>query len=124
MTAPGAKRKHSELETVPVPVPEIPSIPVPEETQSAIPGIPDDVVIRHVFGRIKDPTDMARLRAVSQAMRAGVKETGRKIREITGEAVVRRGYVTTLAHLHATGRLVFTKDLPHEGKALSHVPPP
>ena len=52
------------------------------ETQSAIPGLSDDVVIGAVLGRTEDPTDLARLRAVSREMRDAVAVTGREVYEL------------------------------------------
>ena len=75
------------------------------ETQSAIPGLSDDVVTAHVLGRIKDPTDLAELRAVSRAMRDAVAATGHRVRGVEVKAAVRLGYLSTLKHLHRQGRL-------------------
>ena len=75
------------------------------ETQSAIPGLSDDVVIVEILGRIKDPTDLAVLRAVSRAMRDAVAATGHQVKETTWEDAAGLGYLSTLKHLHRQGRL-------------------
>ena len=62
------------------------TVAIQPETQSAIPGLSDDVVVAEVLGRIKDPTDLARLRAVSRAMRDAVAaKVGRLVLVITRE---------------------------------------
>jgi len=84
------------------------------ETQSAISGISDDVVVCHVLGRIEDPTDLARLRAVSRVMRDAVAATGHPVEETTWEHAIRFGYLSTLKHLYRHGRLRMSKVLPRE----------
>ena len=90
------------------------TIAIQPETQSAIPGLSDDVVICHVLGRIKDPTDLAILRAVSRAMRDAVAATGHPVEETTWEHAIRFGYLSTLKHLYRHGRLRMSKVLPRE----------
>jgi hypothetical protein len=84
------------------------------ETQSAIPGLSDDVVTAHVLGRIKDPTDLAVLRAVSRAMRDAVAATGHVVEEMTGRVAAGLGYLSTLKHLHRQGRLELSENLLQE----------
>ena len=87
----------------------------PGEEQSAIPGLPDDLVVAHILGsaNLSDPTDVARLTAVSRGMCAAVAATKRAdsaTKVITvkkpeeGEAV-KKGYLSTLKHMHSRGRL-------------------
>jgi hypothetical protein len=86
----------------------------PGEEQSAIPGLPDDLVVAHVLGsaNLSDPTDVARLTAVSRGMRAAVAATKRAVlatkltvkKPEEGEAV-KKGYLSTLKHTHSRGRL-------------------
>ena len=87
----------------------------PGEEQSAIPGLPDDLVVAHILGsaNLSDPTDVARLTAVSRGMRAAMAATKRAdlaTKLITvkkpeeGEAV-KKGYLSTLKHTHSRGRL-------------------
>ena len=53
----------------------------------AIPNLPFDVVVSHVFREkhLPDPADLAVLRGVSRGMRAAVDATGRKIEEFEEE---------------------------------------
>ena len=53
----------------------------------AIPDLPFDVVVSHVFREkhLPDPADLAVLRGVSRGMRAAVDATGRKIEEFEEE---------------------------------------
>ena len=48
------------------------------ETQEAIPGLPDHLVVSHILrsAYFDDPADLARLPAVSRAMRDAVAATG------------------------------------------------
>ena len=82
------------------------------ETQSAIPGLSDDVVIGAVLGRTEDPTDLARLRAVSREMRDAVAATGHPVKEIGVTDAIRLGYLSTLKHLHQQGGLNLYNVLP------------
>jgi hypothetical protein len=89
------------------------TVAIQPETQSAIPGLSDDVVVAEVLGRIKDPTDLARLRAVSRAMRDAVAATGHPVTEMGGNHAVVHGYLSTLKHLHRQGRLMLEECLPY-----------
>ena len=82
------------------------------ETQSANPGLSDDVVIGAVLGRTEDPTDLARLRAVSREMRDAVAATGHPVKEIGVTDAIRLGYLSTLKHLHQQGGLNLYNVLP------------
>jgi hypothetical protein len=82
------------------------------ETQSAIPGLSDDVVIGAVLGRTEDPTDLARLRAVSREMRDAVAATDHPVKEIGVTDAIRLGYLSTLKHLHQQGGLNLYNVLP------------
>jgi hypothetical protein len=77
-----------------------------EETP-AIPGLPNHLVVAHVVGsdKLNDPTDLARLTAVSRGMRAAVAATKRTIKEPDEDEAVEKGYLTTLKHMHSRGRL-------------------
>ena len=59
----------------------------------AIPGLLNDIVTTFVFRSdfLPDTRDLARLRAVSCAMRDAVDATGRPVYELTPEEAVRRG---------------------------------
>jgi hypothetical protein len=54
---------------------------------------------------LRDPTDLAVLRAVSKGMRAAVDATGRKVEQFGEEDAVERGYLSTLKCLRRRGRL-------------------
>ena len=73
----------------------------------AIPNLPFDVVVSHVFREkhLPDPADLAVLRVVSRGMRAAVDATGRKVKEFGQYDAVERGYVSTLKCLRRRGRL-------------------
>jgi hypothetical protein len=90
------------------------TVAIQPETQSAIPDLSDDVVVCHVLGRIKDPTDLAVLRAVSRAMRDAVAATGHVVEEMTGRVAAGLGYLSTLKHLHRQGRLELSENLLQE----------
>jgi hypothetical protein len=51
----------------------------------AIPDLPDHLVATHILrsAYFDDPVDLARLRAVSRAMRDTVAETGLRFRELS-----------------------------------------
>jgi len=56
------------------------------KTASPIPGLPRDVVLTHILASptcIADPGDLARLSAVSRAMRHAVRETKRPVYELS-----------------------------------------
>ena len=103
----------------------------PGEEQSAIPGLPDDLVVAHILGsaNLSDPTDVARLTAVSRGMRAAVAATKRAdlaTKVITvkkpeeGEAV-KKGYLSTLKHMHSRGRLSRKNDLCEDAARGGHL---
>ena len=75
------------------------------ETQSAIPGLSDDVVIGAVLGRTEDPTDLARLRAVSREMRDAVAATGLRFVELPDYTAAALGCLSALQRLQRRGRL-------------------
>ena len=68
-----------------------------EETP-AIPGLPNHLVVAHIVGSdtLNDPTDLARLTAVSRGMRAAVAATKRTIKESNEDEAVENGYLSTL----------------------------
>ena len=73
----------------------------------AIPDLPFDVVVSHVFREkhLPDPADLAVLRAVSKGMRDAVDATGRKVEEFVEADAIDRGYLSTLKCLRRRGRL-------------------
>ena len=79
----------------------------PAVTQDAIPGILNDIVVTHVlrseyFG---DPADLARLPAVSRAMRDAVAATGLRFVELGEDTAVDIGCLSALLRLQLAGRL-------------------
>ena len=77
------------------------------EKQEAIPGLPQEVVITHILRseNLADPTDLARLRAVSRGMCEAVTATGREIKEMIQQEAAQHGCLSTLIHLFRRGRL-------------------
>jgi|TARA_B110000902_G_scaffold198423_1_gene225226 hypothetical protein len=73
----------------------------------AIPGLLDDIVITHVLRseHFDDPADLARLKAVSCAMRKAVAEKGVRLKEIDEEEAVRLGCLGAVQRLDRRGRL-------------------
>ena len=55
---------------------------------------------------MNDPTDLARLTAVSRGMRAAVAATKRTIKKPDLNEAVENGYLSTLKHMHSFGRLL------------------
>ena len=51
--------------------------------QEAFPGLPQDVVVTHILRSDIDPIVLARLKAVSRAMRDAVERTGLRVVERT-----------------------------------------
>ena len=85
------------------------------DTLEAFPGIPEDVTVTHILSPdiLSDPIDLARLRAVSHGMNDAVAASGRTIEEPQQEQAAELGYLSTLKHLHARGRLYKTAHLCH-----------
>ena len=73
--------------------------------QEAIPGLPDHLVVTHILRSDTDPIDLARLRAVSHAMRDAVDATGISVGQVDTEQAARSGYLDTLKHMLQKGRL-------------------
>jgi hypothetical protein len=72
-----------------------------------IPGLPNHLVVAHVVGsdKLNDPTDLLRLTAVSRGMRDAVAATKGTIKEPDEDEAVKKGYLTTLKHMHSRRRL-------------------
>ena len=69
------------------------------DQQEALPGLPDHVVVTHVFRFLSSkPIDLARLRAVSRPLRDAVDTTGREIKGFTAEEAAQLGYLSTVQH--------------------------
>ena len=73
----------------------------------AIPGLLNDIVVTHVLRseNFDDPADLARLPAVSHAMRDAVVETGIQFEDIDEEEAVALGRLSVLKRLQWQGRL-------------------
>ena len=71
----------------------------------AFPALPFDVAVSLVENHLRDPADLAVLRAVSKGMRDAVDATGRKVEEFEEDDAAERGYLSTLKCLRRRGRL-------------------
>jgi hypothetical protein len=73
----------------------------------AIPGLLNDIVVTHVLrsAYFDDPADLARLPAVSRAMRDAVTATGLTFEELDEKRATRLGCVSALLRLQLAGRL-------------------
>ena len=73
----------------------------------AIPGLLNDIVVTHVLRseHFDDPADLARLPAVSRAMRDLVAETGLRFKELGEYRAVKLGCLSALQRLQRGGRL-------------------
>jgi hypothetical protein len=75
--------------------------------QEAIPGLPDHLVVAHILrsGHFDDPADLARLPAVSRAMRDVVEGTGLRFAELDEKRAVELGCLSALYRRQRQGRL-------------------
>jgi hypothetical protein len=75
--------------------------------QEAFPGLPQDVVVTHILRseHFDDPADLARLPAVSRAMRDAVAATGLRFEELGEDDAVELGCLSALQRLQRGGRL-------------------
>ena len=73
----------------------------------AIPGLLNDIVITHILRseHFDDPADLARLPAVSRAMRDAVAGTGLRFEELAEDDALDFGCLSALKRLHRGGRL-------------------
>ena len=73
----------------------------------AIPGLLNDIVVTHVLRseHFDDPADLARLPAVSRAMRDAVAETGLRFEELDEDDALNLGCLSALQRLQRQGRL-------------------
>ena len=76
------------------------------DSQEAIPGL-NDIVVTHVLRseHFDDPADLARLPAVSHAMRDAVAATGLTFEELDQDNAVDVGCLSAVQRLHRQGRL-------------------
>ncbi len=77
------------------------------DAQDAIPGLLDDIVVTHVLRseHFDDPADLARLPAVSRAMRDAVAATGLEFKEIDEDEAANIGCLSAVQRLQRGGRL-------------------
>jgi hypothetical protein len=68
------------------------------DAQEVIPGLPDHLVVKHIFRSeyFDEPLHLARLRAVSRAMRDAVTATGLKFEPVCLSDAIDLGYLSTL----------------------------
>jgi hypothetical protein len=77
------------------------------EVQEAIPGLPNHLVVADILRseHFDDPADLARLPAVSRAMRDAVAETGLRFEELDETRAVDLGCLSAVQRLQRGGRL-------------------
>ena len=82
----------------------------PEEV---IPGLPDHLVVTLILRseNFDDPADLARLPAVSRAMRDAVAATGLQFEEVGQDDAVIQGWFSAVQRLHRRGLLSRQEDL-------------
>jgi hypothetical protein len=85
----------------------------------AIPGLLNDIVTTIVFRSdfLPDTRDLARLRAVSCAMRDAVDATGREVKELTALEAAEIGCISVLERLHQNGHLSLPTAVPPQNSA-------
>jgi hypothetical protein len=73
----------------------------------AIPGLLDDIVVTHVLRseHFDDPADLARLPALSRAMRYAVAATGLRFEELDENRAAELGCLSAVRRLQRGGRL-------------------
>ena len=73
----------------------------------AFPRLPNHLVVTHVLRSeyFDDPADLARLPAVSRAMRDAVAETGLRLKELDEDAAVKLGCLSAVQRMQRQGRL-------------------
>ena len=78
-----------------------------EDAGEAIPGLLNDIVVTHVLRseNFDDPADLARLPAVSRAMRDAVAATGLEFAELGEDEAVTLGCLSAVQRLQRGGRL-------------------
>ena len=76
-------------------------------TGEAFPRLPDHLVVTHILRSeyFDDDADLARLPAVSRAMRDLVAETGLRFKELDENLAVELGYVSAVQRMQRPGRL-------------------
>ena len=79
----------------------------------AIPGLLNDIVVTHILRseHFDDPADLARLPAVSRAMRNAVAETGLRFEELDEYRAAELGCLNAVQRLERGGRLSYQERL-------------
>ena len=79
------------------------------DAQEAFPGLPNHVVITHILRteHFDDPADLARLPAVSRAMRDAVAATGLGFTELNEDDAVELGCLSAVRRLRRRGILSY-----------------
>jgi hypothetical protein len=77
------------------------------DPQEAFPGLPDHLVVTHIlrYEYFDDPADLARLPAVSRAMRDAVAGTGLRFKELEECKAVDLGCLSAVQRMQRRGRL-------------------
>jgi hypothetical protein len=75
----------------------------------AIPGLLNDIVVTHILRseNFDDPADLARLPAVSRAMRDTMAGAGLEFEELDEDDAAELGYLSALQRLQRGGRLTY-----------------
>jgi hypothetical protein len=83
------------------------NIALQHDAGDAFAALPVHVLITHVLssGNLPDPSDLARLRAVSREMRDAVAATGREVYELGAEKAIELGDLSGMQLLHQRGDL-------------------
>ena len=81
--------------------------PMHGNTEAAIPGLLDDIVVTHILrpDNFNDPADLARLPVVSHAMRDAVAAMGLRFEELRARAALNLRCFSALERLRRGGRL-------------------
>jgi hypothetical protein len=89
----------------------------------AIPGLLNDIVVTHVLRSelFDDPADLARLPAVSRAMRDAVAATGLRFKELGEEEAANLGCLSALQRLQRGGRLSCRERLCEAAASVGHL---
>ena len=74
-----------------------------------IPGLSGHLVVAHVLDKLSDPTDLARVSAVSRGMRDAVAATGRTVMKPSEDEAVKPPSPSTVKHMHSRDRLSDTR---------------
>ena len=89
----------------------------------AIPRLPNHLVVTHVLRseHFDDPADLARLKAVSRAMRDAVAATGLRFKELGEEEAANLGCLSALQRLQRGGRLSCRERLCEAAASVGHL---